>query len=85
MVLRSAPWGQIVAAGLPQHVRPDPTELRPLAGKRHDVVDGLASELRHLPWPRHDRGRASSRFFGDRHRHIAMLAFAVHDLEGNAS
>ena len=77
--------GQIVAAGLQQHVRPGPTELRLVAGKPHDVVAGLASELRHLPGPRHDRGRASSRFLGDRHRHIAMFAFAVHDLEGNAS
>jgi hypothetical protein len=48
-------------------------------------VDGLASELRRLPRPRHDRGRASSRFFRDRNRHVAMLAFADHDLEGNAS
>ena len=40
-----APVGQVVAAGMAQHVRPDPAELRLLAGQAHDVADGLAGQL----------------------------------------
>ena len=37
--------GKVIAAGMAEHVGPDPAELRLLAGHAHDVVDGLASEL----------------------------------------
>src|SRR5207244_10873015 len=33
---------------------------------------------------RQHRSRATSRFFRDRHRHVTTLAFAVHNLEGDA-
>ena len=32
--------GEIVAAGVPEHVEPDPPELGLLAGKPSDVIDG---------------------------------------------
>src|SRR5262245_30388441 len=38
--------GKVIAAGMPKHVRPDPAELRLLAGNAHDVVDRLARQLR---------------------------------------
>ena len=34
--------GQVVATGMAEHMWRDPVELRLLAGKAHDVVDGLA-------------------------------------------
>jgi len=37
--------GQVVAAGVAQHVRPDAPELCGLAGNAHDIIDGLAGEL----------------------------------------
>ena len=37
--------GQIVAAGVAEHVRPDPPELRGLASDPHDIIHGLAGEL----------------------------------------
>jgi len=43
-----APVGQVVTATVAQHVRPDPSKLRPLTGKPNDVVHGLAGELRLL-------------------------------------
>jgi hypothetical protein len=36
-----APVGQVVAAAVPQHVRPDPAKPRGLAGHPDDVVHGL--------------------------------------------
>ena len=38
--------GQVVAATVAQHVRPDPAKLRRLARHPDDVVHGLAGELR---------------------------------------
>jgi hypothetical protein len=38
--------GQVVAATVAQHVRPDPSEFRRLAGHPDDVVHSLARELR---------------------------------------
>ena len=35
---------QDLATGVSEHVGPDPAELRLLASKPHDVVDGLASK-----------------------------------------
>src|SRR5262245_5045134 len=57
------------------------------AGARPTTAASIAVSvtMHSLLGPRHDRRRASSRFFGDRHRHVAMLAFAAHELEGNAS
>src|SRR5262245_19882767 len=37
--------GQVIAAGVAQHVRPDPAELGLLAGEPDNVVDGLAGQL----------------------------------------
>ena len=37
--------GQVVAAGVAEHVRPDATELCGLASDPHDIIDGLAGEL----------------------------------------
>jgi hypothetical protein len=37
--------GQVVAAGMAQHVRPDVPELYSLASDPHDIIDGLAGEL----------------------------------------
>ncbi len=37
--------GQVVAARMAQHVRPDATELCSLASDPHDIIDGLAGEL----------------------------------------
>jgi IstB-like ATP binding protein len=37
--------GEVVTAGVPQHVRPDAAELRGLPSDPHDIVDGLAGEL----------------------------------------
>ena len=34
--------GQVVAAGMAQHVRPDAPELCGLASDPHDIMDGLA-------------------------------------------
>ena len=49
VVLHCAPIGalvgQVVATGMAEHMWRDPVELRLLAGKAHDVVDGLAGEL----------------------------------------
>src|SRR5262245_10061738 len=36
--------GEIIAAGMAQHVGPDAAELRFLAGQAHDVIDGLAGQ-----------------------------------------
>jgi hypothetical protein len=36
---------KVVVSGMPEHVGPDPTQLRLLAGHTHNVGDGLASEL----------------------------------------
>jgi len=36
--------GQVVAAGVAEHVRPDAPELRSLASDPHDIIDGLAGE-----------------------------------------
>jgi hypothetical protein len=36
---------QVVAAGVAQHVGPNPVKLCLLAGQAHDVVDGLAGQL----------------------------------------
>jgi hypothetical protein len=41
-----APVGQVVAAAVAKHVRPHPPQLGRLAGDPHDVVHGLAGELR---------------------------------------
>jgi hypothetical protein len=38
----SALIGQVVAAGMAQHVRPDAPELCGLASDPHDIMDGLA-------------------------------------------
>ena len=37
--------GQVIAAGVAQHVGPDTAELRLLAGQAQHVVDGLAGQL----------------------------------------
>jgi hypothetical protein len=37
--------GQVVAAGMAQHVRPDAPELCSLASDPRDIIDGLAGEL----------------------------------------
>ena len=37
--------GQVVAAGMAEHVRPDAPELCGLASDPHDIIDGLAGEL----------------------------------------
>ena len=37
--------GEVVATGVAEHMWRDPGELRLLAGKTHDVVDGMAGEL----------------------------------------
>src|SRR5262245_18988115 len=37
--------GKVVAARVPEHVRPDPAELRLLSRQPDDVVDGLPGEL----------------------------------------
>ena len=41
-----APVGEIVAARVTEHVRPDPAELCGLAGYPNNVVDGLTGQLR---------------------------------------
>jgi hypothetical protein len=41
----SALIGQVVAAGVPEHVGPDAPELCGLASEPHDIIDGLAGEL----------------------------------------
>jgi hypothetical protein len=57
--------GQVVAATVAQHVRPDPAKLRRLAGDPDDVVHGLAGELRlhanceELDVPRASRSESS--------------------------
>ena len=38
--------GEVVPAGMPKHVGPNPTELRLLASEPDDVIHGLAGELR---------------------------------------
>src|SRR4029077_11049980 len=37
--------GEVVAAGMAEHVRPDAPELCGLASDPHDIIDGLAGEL----------------------------------------
>jgi len=37
--------GEVVAAGLAEHVGPDPSKLPLLASQSHDIVDRVASEL----------------------------------------
>jgi hypothetical protein len=45
-------WGvdalvsDVVAAGMPEHMRPHPAELRLLAGRADDIIHGLTGELR---------------------------------------
>ena len=37
--------GEVIAAAVAEHARPDAPELRGLASDPHDIVDGLAGEL----------------------------------------
>jgi hypothetical protein len=37
---------EVVAAGMPEHMGPDSSKIGLLAGHTHDVVDGLAGDLR---------------------------------------
>src|SRR5262245_13538603 len=59
---------------------------------RSDQDPSHRSSLTPLAWhasgrvlfgPRYDRSRTASRFLLDWHRHVATLAFAVHELEGD--
>jgi hypothetical protein len=48
--------GEVVAAGMPEHMRPDASKLGLLAGHTHDVVDGqllttTAYRCGHIPHP----------------------------------
>jgi hypothetical protein len=48
---------------VPEHLGPDPTEFRPLAGEPDDVIHGPAGKLR-LRSDGNSQGRLSSRELG---------------------